>query len=204
MGKPTIYGVATSRALRSIWAIEEVGIDHEHVPTHFGKESKTPEYLAINPNGRVPALKDGELTLFESMAINLYLAKTHGGALYPADPADEARTWQWSVWPISELEPHLMQMVIHGVMLPEEKRRPGAVSEAEAALARPLRVLDAHLADRAYLLGDDFTIADLNVAGVLSLAHFAGYDYSGYPHVSEWADRCYDRPSFGRAQASGR
>ena len=76
MSKPKLFGISGSRALRSIWAIEEVGIDYEHVPVSFGADSKESTYLAVNPNGRVPALVDGDLQLFESMAINMYLAKT--------------------------------------------------------------------------------------------------------------------------------
>ena len=83
MSKRRLYGLAASRAFRSVWAMEEVGVEYEHVPTHFGAEAKTPEYLAVNPNGRVPALVDGDLVLFESMAINLYLAERYGEGLCP-------------------------------------------------------------------------------------------------------------------------
>ena len=83
MSKPTLYGISASRAFRSIWAIEEVGIEYEHVPTSFRGDAGQPEYLAINPNGRIPALVDGDLKLFESMAINLYLARQYGGDLMP-------------------------------------------------------------------------------------------------------------------------
>ena len=145
MAKPKLYGIPGSRALRSIWAIEEIGIDYELVPTHFMGDSKKPEYLAINPNGRVPALVDGDVTLFESMAINLYLAKSYGGDLYPKDPADEARTWQWSVWGLTELEPHLMAILLNRMMLPEDQRDPAKVEQAENSLKRPLEVLDKQL-----------------------------------------------------------
>ena len=98
MTRPTLFGTSDSRALRAVWGIEEVGIDYQHIPTNYAAESKAADYLAINPNGRIPALIDGDLQLFESMAINLYLAKRYGGGLYPANAADEARAWQWSVW----------------------------------------------------------------------------------------------------------
>ena len=99
----TIYGVSGSRAIRSLWAIEETGIEYKHVATHFFNDSKTDDYLAVNPNGRIPALVDGDLTLFESMAINLYLTKKYAPALYPDNEANEARANQWSVWGISEI-----------------------------------------------------------------------------------------------------
>ncbi len=196
-----LYGTPGSRALRSIWAAEEVGVDYELIPTSFLEESKTPAYLAINPNGRIPALVDGELELFESMAINLYLAKTYGGKLYPSNPHDEARALQWTLWGMTELEPHLIPMVLHKMFLPEDQRDPAVVSKAEAEVERPLAVLDAHLSDREYLLGGDFTIADLNLAGALSTANFVSFDFSKFEFASRWMSRCAGRPSFERARA---
>jgi len=196
-----LYGTPVSRALRSIWAAEEVGVDYELISTSYLEESKTPEYLAINPNGRIPALVDGDLELFESMAINLYLAKTYGGKLYPSNPHDEARAIQWTIWGMTELEPHLIPMVLHKVLLPEDQRDPAVVSKAEAAVEKPLGVLNAHVSDREYLLGGDFTIADLNLAGVLSIAHFASFDISKFENAARWLSRCAGRPSFARAQA---
>lgn len=196
-----LHGVPGSRALRSIWAAEEIGVDYELVPTSFLEDSKTPEYLALNPNGRIPALVDDDLVLFESMAINLYLAKKYGGDLYPRNEADEARTNQWSFWGMTELEPLLMQMVLNKVMLPEDERSPAVVAKAEKDIDRPLAVLDAHLAKRDYMLGDDFTIADLNVAGALSLAVFASFDLSKWSNVARWLGVCTSRPALARAQA---
>ena len=91
MSKPKLFGISGSRALRAIWGIEETGIDYEHVPVSFGADSKAADYLAVNPNGRIPALIDGDLQLFESMAINLYLARRYGGALYPGNRSEERR-----------------------------------------------------------------------------------------------------------------
>jgi len=196
-----LYGVPASRAVRSIWAAEEVGVDYELVSTSYLEESKTPEYLAINPNGRIPALVDGDLVLFESMAINLYLAKTYGGKLYPSDPHDQARAIQWTIWGLAELEPHLIPMLMHKVFLPKDQRDPAVVANAEAAVERPLGVLDDQVSDREYLLGGDFTIADLNVAGVLATAHFANFDVSNFENVARWMSRCTGRPSYARTQA---
>lgn len=201
MSVPKLYGISGSRALRSIWMMEEVGIEYEHIPTTFGKDSKEAEYLAVNPNGRVPALVDGDLVLFESMAINLYLARTYGEQLLPDNPADEARTIQWSVWGISEIEPLQMQIVIQRLFTPEEKRDENVIEKATKGLNRPLQVLDDALADREYLLGDRFTVADLNVAAVMLLFNMAQIDYSAFPNIKQWADACYSRPALSRAQA---
>jgi glutathione S-transferase len=194
-----LYGVPMSRAARSIWAIEEVGVDYELVPTSFVGDSKKPEYLAINPNGRIPSLVDGDLTLFESMAINLYLARKYDGGLQPKTLEDEARAVQWSFWGMTELEPPLMDMVRHKVMLPEAQRDAEVVKAAEAAIQKPLRVLDDTLAKRTQLVSDTFTIADLNVASVLSMAQFVGFDFSKFAKVQRWYDAAISRPAFARA-----
>jgi glutathione S-transferase len=201
MSKTKLYGISGSRAHRSLWAIEEVGIDYEHVPVSFKEDSKAPEYLAINPNGRVPALVDGDVTLFESMAINLYLAKNYGGDLYPNDPKAEALTWQWTVWGISEIEPLQMQILVQKVFVAEEKRNERLIASSEKQLARPLAVLDAALEGRNWLVDDQFRIADLNLAGVMLLLGRIQFDYSQYANVKRWADVCYARPALARAQA---
>jgi glutathione S-transferase len=196
-----LYGISGSRAIRSIWAAEEVGLDYEHVPTHFAKDAKSEAYLAVNPNGRIPALVDGDLVLFESMAINLYLAKKYGGDLYPKTAADEARAWQWSVWGISEIEPLQMQIVIQKMFTPAEKRDAAVTARAEKGLRRPLGVLDSHLGTSDFLLGDAFTIADLNVAAVMLLLEMVEMDLTAWGNVSRWINSCYSRESLARARA---
>ena len=203
MSKPKLYGIAGSRAIRSLWAIEETGIDYEHVPVGFGEDSKTAEYLAINPNGRIPALEDGDLILFESMAINLYLAKTYGGGLYPGDAAAEALAIQWSLWGISEIEDLQVRIAVQKFFLPEDQRDPAVIAAAEASLARPFKVLDRHLDGRDWLVGDAFSIADLNLAGVMSLLQLVQVDVSGYANIQRWASACYARPAYARAQRVG-
>ena len=201
MTKPRLFGISGSRAIRAIWGIEETGIDYEHVPVTYGGDSKGADYLAVNPNGRIPALIDGDLQLFESMAINLYLAKRYGGALYPADTANEARAWQWSVWGISEIEPLQMQIVIQKLFTPEDKRNPKVVEHATKSLQRPLKVLDTTLEEREWLVGDAFSVADLNVASVMHLMRMINFDYSEHANVQRWADACYARPALARALA---
>src|SRR5262245_66683813 len=99
MSPLTVYGTPMSRAARTLWMCRELGIPFEQKNVHFADGSaKTAEYLAINPNGRIPAIQDGEFTLYESMAINLYLARKHPGPLSLATLEEEARAWQWSFW----------------------------------------------------------------------------------------------------------
>lgn len=201
MTLPKLFGTSKSRALRAVWGMEEVGIAFEHIPTGYGLDSKTAEYVAVNPNGRIPALIDGDLQLFESMAINLYLTKRYGGVLYPTAAEDEARAWQWSVWAISEIEPLQMQVVIQKLFTPEEKRDPKVVERAVRGLQRPLKVLDAALAGRDWLIGQQFSVADLNVAGVMQLMNEVGIEVSAHTNVQRWLAACGARPALARALA---
>ena len=203
MSKPTLYGIASSRAFRSIWAAEEMSVDYHHVGTSFSEDSKTPEYLAVNPNGRIPALDDDGFRLFESMAINLYLGEKYAAEIFPTDPVARAKTWQWSVWGISEIEPLQMQIVIQKLFMPEEKRDAKVIAGATKGLARPLAVLNEALSNQAYLLGDDFSLADLNLSGVMDLFNMIRFDVSNYPNVQRWLAQCYGRPSYAAAKAVG-
>jgi glutathione S-transferase len=197
-----LYGIRQSRAMRCLWALEELGVPYENVPTNFATDAKKPEFAAINPNQRVPALVDGDVTLFESMAINLYLAKKYDTkGLYPKALADEARAIQWSIWGMTEIEPSLLQVLMNRVFLPTPQRDEAAAKAGEEKLAQPLRVLDGALAGRKFLLGDAFSIADLNVASVLSWALFAKVDLAKTPNAERWLKECAARP---RSQGAAR
>lgn len=205
MSRLKIYGIPGSRALRTLWLTEElkaeVGLDYEVVKTHFLEESKTPEYLAINPNGRVPAMDDDGFILFESLAINLYLAKKHACSLSPKDAQEEGLATQWSMWALTELEDSIIALVVRHpnvAMYPPDE---AVESQARTTLERPLKVLDAHLAGRDFIASERFMVADLNVAGVLSLSAMIEFDLSAYPNVVKWFGACMSRPAVAAAQA---
>jgi hypothetical protein len=125
MSNLKIYGVPLSRAYRALWMANELGLDYENVPIHFADGSaKTPEYLAVNPNGRIPAIDDNGFKLWESMAINLYLAKKHGSGLLPKTMEDEAQAIQWSFWVMTEVEKPALAVLLHRFFLPEDQRDP--------------------------------------------------------------------------------
>jgi len=196
-----LYGIRQSRAMRSLWALEELGVPYENVPINFATDAKKPEYLKINPNGRIPALVDGDVALFESMAINLYLAKKYDKTgLYPRSLEDEARAIQWSFWGMTEIEPALLQLLMNRVFLPQAQRDESAAKAAAEKLGAPLRVLDGALEGKKYLLGAAFTIADLNVASVLWWALLAKLDLAKTPNVQRWLAECTARPAFSKAQ----
>jgi glutathione S-transferase len=196
-----LYGVPMSRAMRSLWALEEVGVPYENVKTHFLTDTRTPDFLSINPNGHIPALVDGDVTLFESLAINLYLARKYGKDLWPKTVADEGRAYQWSVWAMTELEEPIITALMHRSFLPAAQREPAKAEDAARRFTKPLAVLDGALTGRRWLAGDDFTIADLNVASVLAIAPMAALDVAPAPQAAAWLARCTARPALARAQA---
>ena len=196
-----IYGVARTRAFRALWVAEELGIAYEHRPIEIGDAgARTPEFLALNPNGRLPVIVDGDFVLPESLAITLYLAKKHSlGELYPQRLEDEARVWQWSFWAIAEVDRGVNIWSLHAVRLPPAERNSALRDEALKVIAAPFKVLDTAVAEQPYLLGAQFTVADLNVAAVISRA--ADMDLSAWPHLQTWLMRCLDRPAARAALA---
>ncbi|MBI3769958.1 MAG: glutathione S-transferase family protein [Deltaproteobacteria bacterium] len=197
-----LYGVPMSRAMRAMWMLEELGLPYERVKVDFADGgTRKPDYLKINPNGHIPALQDGDVTLFESMAINLYLARKYDQGLWPKTVADEGRAFQWSVWAMTELEEPVITALLHRVFLPAAQRDAKKADDAAERFKTPLAVLNGALAGRTYLTGSVFTVADLNVASVVSIAPMCGIDLAPAPNVQAWFQRCSARPALARAQA---
>ena len=197
--KLRIYGIARTRAFRALWIAKELGIDYEHIPIEIGAAgARQPDYLAINPNGRLPAIEDDGFVLWESLAITLYLAKKHG-RLYPTTLEGEAKAWQWSLWSVQEVDRGVNIWSLHAVRLPPEDRDPQRLAEALKVIEAPFRVLDSALTGRSYLLSNDFTVADLNVAAVISRA--IDMDLAATPRLGDWLRRCLERPAARDARA---
>jgi glutathione S-transferase len=196
-----IYGVARTRAFRALWAAEELGLDFEHLPIEIGPAgARSAEFAKLNPNGRLPFIVDGDFVLFESLAITLYLAKKNSpGRLYPGSLEGEALAWQWSFWAISEVDRGVNIWSLHAERLPPEERNAALREEALKVIDAPFKVLDAAVAEKPYLLGNEFTVADLNVAAVISRA--VDMDLSALPHLKAWLARCLERPAARTALA---
>jgi glutathione S-transferase len=194
-----LYGSSISRAGRSLWALEEAGVKFEQVTVG---ETRKPEYLKINPNGHVPALDDNGTIIWESMAINLYVAEKYGKApLWPSTVEGHGACYQWSLWCMTEVETAMLDVVYHRMMLPAEQRDEEVALAGIEKLKAPLRVLDDHLQKSEYLLGREFTIADLNVASVLSIAKYIQLDLSPTPTAQKWLQKCLERPANQRVSA---
>jgi glutathione S-transferase len=201
MSSLRIYGIARTRAFRVLWVAKELGLDFEHLPIEIGDDgAKSPEFLAINPNGRLPVIVDGDFVLFESLAITLYLAKKHSsGQLYPGTLEGEARAWQWSLWAVTEVDRGVNIWSLHAVRLPQAERNQALREDALKVITSPFRVLDAAVSVQSYLLGEAFTVADLNVAAVISRA--VDMDLSAWPNLTAWLTRCLERPAALQALA---
>jgi glutathione S-transferase len=209
----TIYGVYRSRASRLIWLAYEMGLEFYHVPViqayrladpHASDaplNTRSPAFLAINPNGHVPSVDDDGLILHESLAINLHLARKHGGALGPADHAEDGLMGMWALWAATEVEPHSIQILYHRVGKPPAERDPAVAEAAVAALRAPFAVLDRHLATSGFMVGGRFTVADINVAEVVRYAMPAPELFADTPALRRWLAACHDRPAFKRMMA---
>ncbi|MCC7542580.1 MAG: glutathione S-transferase family protein [Deltaproteobacteria bacterium] len=197
------YGAPMSSAGRTHAMLEETGVPYEYVrvgPMTGG--TRTPEYLAINPAGKVPFLIDGDVRLGESIAINFYLAERYVPAMWSSDLSERALIYQWSLWAITNVQPEVLTVMFHSAMLPEPQRIPALVDKAKERLVPLLDHFDRALEGREHLVGDRYTVADLNAASVLNLARAMSLE-GDRPRLRAWLDRARARPAWQRAAAAG-
>ena len=196
-----LYGSSRSRAARCLWMLEEIGKPYEQLTlSDLDPADHIMTVSRVNPIGKVPAMEDGELKLFESMAINLYLAKKYGGALWPEDESTQARAIAWSIWGMTEMEPPLAQLYLERVIRSEDARDRENELRALETVKRPLETLERVLDGKEYLLGDRFNIADLNLASVLTLMTSVKFDLDDSPNTKRWREACYGREAFKRSR----
>jgi glutathione S-transferase len=206
----TIYGVYRSRASRNIWLAEELGIPFRQVPViqHYRSvpagmlHTQSPEFLKINPSGLIPSIDDDGLVLHESLAINLYLARKHGGPVAGANVAEEGQIAMWSLWAATGVEPHAINILYHRMGNPTGVKDPKIADAAVEALKGPFAVLDKAVAKSGWLVGDRFTVADLNAAEIVRYAQPAPELFDAAPRVKGWLSACQARPAFRKMWAA--
>jgi glutathione S-transferase len=185
--------------MRVLWMLTELSLEYEHVPYEFDDPAlKTQAFLKQNPAGAIPTLVDGDFALAESLAINLYLAKRFGrggeAPLYPRSHEGEAEVLRWTLFAQGHLEPWLQKDALLADLIE-------AIGDhASGMVEQSLAVLERVLERTPWLLGDAFTVADINVAGVLSPSRSSLLNLTGCPHVAQWLDRCYGRPAAREAR----
>ena len=201
MGK-ILYGMPRTRSFRVLWTLEEVGAEYEYHLVNLGKEEgQAQEFLRLNPGGKLPVLVDGDLVLSESAAICTHLAESHPeSALIPAAAtSDRARYNQWCFFVLSELEQPLWTIAKHKFALPRDYRVREVIETATFEFARAVKVLDLGLRGREYLVGDNFSVADLLATHTLMWARAAKVEL-GSGALETYLTRNCRRPAWVRAE----
>ncbi|WP_437491489.1 glutathione S-transferase family protein [Sorangium sp. So ce1014] len=190
-----LYEFAPTRSIRVRWTLQELGVDFEAIPVNLrAGEHRGPEFLEINPAGKVPVLVDGDLVLTESVAIVLYLAEKYPDkGLVPTDLGGRAQVNQWLLFTATELEQPLWRIVHHTTLYPEDKRLPGEVALARQDFRAMADVLEKHMQQRQFIVGDRVTVADFVAAYTLDWANEV-HLLDGFPQLLAYMKRMYDRP----------
>ena len=197
-----VYFAPQSRAVRTVWLLEEIGLPYELEKFQLGqKEMRKPDYIAINPNGRVPTLVDSDVTITESTAIAQYLAARYAPNLAPSPNAPNfADFLQWLHYAEGMIMPPINNYVVETILLPPERRNEEIAMRALKLLNRTLSAVEKHMKEREFL-ADYFTIADTITGHAVIMARRLNADFSKLPNLSTYADRLEVRPAFQRAEA---
>ena len=190
-----LYEFAPTRSIRARWILQELGVDFEAVSVNLAAgEHRRPEFLELNPAGKVPLLVDGDLVLSESVAIVLYLGeKFPDRGLVPADLRLRADCYRWMLFAVAELEQPLWRIARHTSLYQEQDRLPADLVLARRDFKPMAAVLEAHMTGRAYVVGDRVTAADFVVAYTLDWAGEAQL-LEDFPTLRAYVERMYARP----------
>jgi glutathione S-transferase len=189
-----LYGFGPTRWLRALWGLRELGVEFELMPVNLlAGEHRRPEFLAINPAGKVPVLVDGDDVIPESAAIVLYLAEKYPDrGLMPTDLKERAQVYRWVMFAMTELEQPLWRIAKHTFVLPEDKRLPQDVALAGEDFATMARVLERHMEGREFIVGDRVTVADCVTAYLMDWAN-EEHLLDRFPNLRAYLDRMYAR-----------
>ena len=200
----TYYRSTSSYRVRIALALK--GLDYQALPVNLiapsGGEHRQAAYLAINPQGQIPAMTEGDLVLTESLGIVLYLARAYGGALGPANDAETALMEQWALFASTAIEGPALDIAMT-ITKGQDKSPEGAalVAKAVEVLRRPLARLEAHLVGQEWLVGGRFTVADIMAEECTRYAQPHPTLLAEYPAISAWIARCQARPAFQKMWA---
>ncbi|WP_437924048.1 glutathione S-transferase family protein [Sorangium sp. So ce291] len=190
-----LYEFAPTRSIRVRWVLQELGVEFESIPVNLRAGGhRSPEFLEINPAGKVPALVDGDLVLTESVAIVLYLAEKYPDkGLLPADLQQRAQVYRWLLFAATELEQPLWRIARHTSLYPKDQRLPAEVALAGNDFKAMAEVLEKHMQQRQFVVGDGLTVADIVMAYTLDWAKEAKL-LDGFPQLVAYMERMYTRP----------
>lgn len=211
----TIYGIYNSRAARTLWLARELGLEFRHVPViQKGKladplaegaplNTGATAFLEMCPAGYIPCVDDDGLVLFETGAIGLHLARKAGGPLAPKDAAEDALMTQWSFYASTAVEPAALRITLtHRGGTQASPEGKAVIDAAKTELRRPLAVLEQHLAKQDWLVGDRFTLADIQMAECLRYADPERAYFAEFPALLRWYEACQARPAFAEMMAA--
>lgn len=196
----SIWGRRSSFNLQKVmWLVDEIGVPHQHIEAggRFGGLD-TPEFGAMNPHRKVPVIRDGNTVVWESHAILRYLAARYSpGKFWPDDPSARALCDQWMDWSQTTLQPAFLMGVFWGFYrTPEDRRNTEAIRRSVERCAGHFRLLNAVLANRAYLLGDSLSLADIPLGTHLYRYFGLDIDRPDVPHVEAWYERLQQHPAY--------
>ncbi len=198
----TVYGCANTRSSRVLWALEEAGAEYEYVAIDLRAGAGwKPEYLALNPSGKVPTLVDGGLVLTESAAICTYIGDRFPASRLtpPVGSPERAHYDQWCYFALSELEQPLWTLAKHLFALPERRRVPAVLDTARWEFAVAAKILALGLGQREFIVGDHFTAADILMAHTLTWASAFKLPLE-HDHLVTYTERLLARPAWARVQ----
>jgi len=196
-----IHHAPNTRSVRAVWLLEELGIPYELEMHKLGDPAmRSPEYRKVHPMGRVPALEDGDVTIFESGAIVEYVLARHGdGRMRPEVDAPEFPAYlQWLHYAEGMIMPPVNIIVVETILLPPERRNDTNVARATKLLGQMLSAVDAHMEGREYLAGE-FSGADIMTGHACTVSRRLGADVSDKPNVEAYIERCNARPAMQKA-----
>jgi glutathione S-transferase len=191
-----LYEFAPTRSIRVRWTLQELGVPFESITVDLRKgENRTPEFLKVNPAGKLPVLVDGALVLTESVAIVLYLAEKYPEkGLLPRDLAGRTEVHRWLLFAATELEQPLWRIARNSFIYPEAQRQPSDIAVARREFGDMAAVVDAHVRDREFLVGNRVTVADFVMAYTLDWANEEKL-LARFPRLGAYMQRMYERPS---------